>query len=71
VLLGKQHNQEAAHRFALSALWNLAFSDESKKVRPYAPRVYHVLAATRCPPCHACRTPPKPKPHSTAASQRA
>lgn len=32
VVMGKHHNQETAHRFALSALWNLAFNERSKAV---------------------------------------
>lgn len=30
VLLGRHHNTEAAQRYALSALWNLAFCDTGK-----------------------------------------
>ncbi len=33
VVMGRHHNQETAHRFALSALWNLAFNERSKQVR--------------------------------------
>ncbi|GFR48254.1 hypothetical protein Agub_g10119 [Astrephomene gubernaculifera] len=32
VVMSKHHNQETAHRFALSALWNLAFNERSKAV---------------------------------------
>ena len=32
VVMGKHHNEETAHRFALSALWNLAFNEASKKI---------------------------------------
>ena len=30
VLFSKHHNNEAAHRYALSTLWNLAFNDKSR-----------------------------------------
>ncbi len=32
VLLGKHHNNDAAQRYALSALWNLAFDDEAREL---------------------------------------
>ena len=32
VLSGRQHNNEAAQRYALSALWNLAFNDHSRRI---------------------------------------
>ena len=32
VLFGRHHNNEAAQRYALSAIWNLAFSDHSRHV---------------------------------------
>jgi phosphopantothenate-cysteine ligase len=31
VLFGRHHNNEAAQRYALSALWNLAFHEASRK----------------------------------------
>ncbi len=31
VLQGKHHQNEAAHRYAVSALWNLAFNEQSRQ----------------------------------------
>uniref|UniRef100_A0A7S0RZL4 ADP-ribosyl cyclase/cyclic ADP-ribose hydrolase n=1 Tax=Chlamydomonas leiostraca TaxID=1034604 RepID=A0A7S0RZL4_9CHLO len=50
VLFGKHHNNEAAHRFALSALWNLAFTEKSRKVIISTPglveAIRNILATT-------------------------
>jgi phosphopantothenate-cysteine ligase len=53
VLFGKHHNNEAAHRYALSALWNLAFNDASRKEIIETPglvdAIRNILATTESP----------------------
>lgn len=53
VLFGKHHNNEAAHRYALSALWNLAFNDASRKEIIETPglvdAIRSILATTESP----------------------
>lgn len=50
VLFGKHDNTEAAHRFALSALWNLAFNENSRKIIISTPglveAIRNILATT-------------------------
>ncbi|KXZ55044.1 hypothetical protein GPECTOR_3g203 [Gonium pectorale] len=53
VVMGKHHNQETAHRFALSALWNLAFNERSKAVIVETPglvdSIRNILASSESP----------------------
>ncbi|GLI60450.1 hypothetical protein VaNZ11_002607 [Volvox africanus] len=53
VVMGRHHNQETAHRFALSALWNLAFNDRSKAVIIETPglvdSIRNILATSESP----------------------
>ena len=53
VLFGRHHNNEAAHRYALSALWNLAFNDNSRREIVETPglveAIRNILATTESP----------------------
>ncbi|EFJ50517.1 hypothetical protein VOLCADRAFT_103968 [Volvox carteri f. nagariensis] len=53
VVMGRHHNQETAHRFALSALWNLAFNERSKAVIIETPglvdSIRNILASSESP----------------------
>ena len=53
VLMGRHHNNEAAHRYALSTIWNLAFNDNSRKVIIGTPgladAIRNILATTESP----------------------
>ncbi|PNH02769.1 hypothetical protein TSOC_011218, partial [Tetrabaena socialis] len=53
VVMGRHHSQETAHRFALSALWNLAFNARSKEVIVQMPglvdSIRSILATSESP----------------------
>jgi hypothetical protein len=46
VLFGRHHNNEAAQRYALSAIWNLAFNDHSKRIILDTPGLVDAIRST-------------------------